>query len=63
MRFQTASLLLALGCLALQAQQYTPVALTGFNADGIYQKGETRSAHTPLDNANWIFYGSDVKES
>lgn len=63
MRLRIVSALLAAACATLHAQQYTPLALTGFNADCIYQKGETRSAHTALDNGNWIFYSTDVKQS
>ena len=45
------------------AQEFTSMTLSGFNADCIFQKGETRADHVSLDNDNWIFYSKDVRSS
>ena len=52
-------------CCAMSsaAQTFTPLTLSGFNADCVYQKGETRNTQMPLDNGNWIYYSTDVSSS
>ena len=63
MRISLSAILAAGFALTTSAQVFTPLTLDGFNADCVYQKGETRSNHVPLDNGNWIYYSTDVKSS
>ena len=45
------------------SQTFTPLTLNGLNADCVYQQGENRAEQMPLDNGNWIYYATDVKQS
>ena len=65
MKKRTLTLLLTGLCFAIggTAQTFTPLTLSGMNADCIYQTGETRSEQMPLDNGNWIYYSKDVSQS
>ena len=58
-------LLLMTLCFAMRgvAQTFTPLTLSGMNADCVYQKGETLSEQMPLDNGNWVYYSKDVNQS
>ena len=48
--------------IVLTAQELTPLSLSGFNADCIYEKGETLASQNPLDK-NWLFYSKTIKSS
>ena len=58
-------ILLAALCLAMNSmgQTFTPLSLSGMNADCVYQQGENRSEQMPLDNGNWIYYSKDINQS
>jgi len=46
----------------VSGQSHYPVTLTGFNADVIYDTGETLSSTADVDGGSWAFYSKGIKE-
>jgi len=47
---------------SVSGQSHYPVTLTGFNADVIYDTGETLSSTADVDGMGWAFYSKGIQE-
>ena len=57
------ALLSILCTITLHAQEFIPLSLSGFNADCVYESGETLSEQTAMDKNGWLLYSKKLKSS
>lgn len=57
------ALLSILCTITLHAQEFIPLSVSGFNADCVYESGETLSEQTAMDKNSWLLYSKKLKSS